>query len=70
MSPRAGFTLLELLIAMTLFGLVGIMAAGGVRFGLAAWERGSEHAGAAIETRQALKAVRRLLNAARPLSLR
>ena len=70
MSARAGFTLLELLVAMTLLGLIGAMAAGGFRFGLAAWERGSETGMAATEASQALKAVRRLLDGARPIPLR
>ena len=70
MSPRAGFTLLELLVAMTLLGLIGVMAAGGLRFGLAAWERGDATGMAATETSQALKAVRRLLDGARPIPLR
>ena len=70
MSARAGFTLLELLVAMTLLGLIGAMAAGGFRFGLAAWERGGETGIAATEASQALKAVRRLFDGARPIPLR
>ncbi|MEM6421957.1 MAG: prepilin-type N-terminal cleavage/methylation domain-containing protein, partial [Pseudomonadota bacterium] len=70
MNPRTGFTLLELLVAMTLLGLLGVMAAGGVRFGLAAWQRGGETGMAATEARQALKAVRRLIDSARPIPLR
>ena len=70
MSSRAGFTLLELLVAMTLLGLIGAMAAGGFRFGLAAWERGGETGMAATEASQALKAVRRLFDGARPIPLR
>ena len=70
MSSRGGFTLLELLVAMTLLGLVGAMAAGGFRFGLAAWERGGETGMAATEASQALKAVRRLFDGARPIPLR
>ena len=70
MSSRAGFTLLELLVAMTLLGLIGAMAAGGFRFGLAAWERGGATGVAATEASQALKAVRRLLDGARPIPLR
>lgn len=70
MNPRGGFTLLELLVAMTLLGLIGAMAAGGFRFGLAAWERGGETGMAATEASQALKAVRRLFDGARSIPLR
>jgi general secretion pathway protein J len=34
-----GFTLLELMIAMALFGLLAMVLAGGLRFGLQAWNR-------------------------------
>ncbi len=70
MSARAGFTLLELLVVMTLLGLIGVVAAGGLRFGLAAWERGGSTGMAATEANQALKAVRRLIDGARPIPLR
>lgn len=39
---QRGFTLLELLVAMTLLGLVFAVVAGGLRFGATAWERGTE----------------------------
>lgn len=70
MSARSGFTLLELLVVMTLLGLIGVAAAGGLRFGLAAWERGGATGMAATEANQALKAVRRLIDGARPIPLR
>lgn len=38
-----GFTLLELLVAMTLLGLVMTMAFGGLRFGTRVWEAGEVH---------------------------
>jgi general secretion pathway protein J len=34
---QGGFTLLELLVAMTLLGFVALLLAGGLRFGVAAW---------------------------------
>ncbi len=40
-KPRpscAGFTLLELLIAISLFGLIAVMLHAGLRFGVRAWE--------------------------------
>jgi general secretion pathway protein J len=35
-----GFTLLELLVAMTLLALLTVMLSGGMRFGMRVWERG------------------------------
>jgi general secretion pathway protein J len=40
---QAGFTLLELLIAMSLLGLIFAALAGGLRFGTTAWQAGSVH---------------------------
>jgi general secretion pathway protein J len=36
---QAGFTLLELMVAMALLALLGLVLAGGMRFGLQAWNR-------------------------------
>ncbi|MGF1447126.1 MAG: type II secretion system protein GspJ [Pikeienuella sp.] len=70
-APRdAGLTLLELLVALTLLGLIGVMVAGGVRFGVAVWDRGSARASETVETRVALTAIRRLLAAAEPVRFR
>ncbi len=72
MSRRgeAGLSLLELLVAMTLLGLVGAMVAGGVRFGTAVWERSAETGAAAIEGRLVAKLLARSLAEARPLRIR
>jgi len=37
-GASAGFTLIELLVALTLFGLIAAALAGGLRFGVRAWE--------------------------------
>jgi general secretion pathway protein J len=39
---RAGFTLLELLVGLTLFALMSVLMFSGFRFGLRAWEAGGE----------------------------
>jgi general secretion pathway protein J len=36
---EAGFTLLELLVSMTVLGLLGVMMVGGLHFGARVWER-------------------------------
>jgi general secretion pathway protein J len=41
---EAGFTLVELLVALALFSLLVIVLSDNVRFGLHAWQRGSAHA--------------------------
>lgn len=73
MSARdgaAGFSLLEMLVAMTLLGLVGVMVAGGVRFGTQVWARGDALSESAIESRVAGKALAALIADARPIRLR
>ncbi|NJN46279.1 MAG: prepilin-type N-terminal cleavage/methylation domain-containing protein [Candidatus Competibacteraceae bacterium] len=44
MHRSGGFTLLELLIAMSLMGIVLVMVYGGLRFGMRGWESGEQHA--------------------------
>ena len=43
-SAAAGFTLAELLVAMTLLGLISVALFGGLRFGARAWEVGMQRA--------------------------
>jgi general secretion pathway protein J len=42
-SNDAGFTLIELLVAMTVFGFLSVLLFGGLRFGVRAWERTTDH---------------------------
>lgn len=65
-----GFSLLELLVTMSLLSLLALMTAGGARFAKAAWDRSAEVAGDAVETRAAQKFLRRLIEGARPIPLR
>lgn len=39
---EGGFTLVELLVGLTLFSLISVLLFGGFRFGLRAWESGSD----------------------------
>jgi general secretion pathway protein J len=41
---QAGFTLMELLVAITLLSLLSLVLTSSLRFGFTAWARGSEHA--------------------------
>ena len=59
-STRAGergFTLLELLVAITLLSLVGLIMLGGLRFGRRVWERSA----AVAENAESVDAVQRFL---------
>ncbi|MEI9886379.1 MAG: prepilin-type N-terminal cleavage/methylation domain-containing protein [Rhizomicrobium sp.] len=42
MRKEHGFTLLELLVSMTLLAMLFVLLFGGLRFGMRAWQRGSE----------------------------
>jgi len=42
-NQQAGFTVVELLVALTLFSLLCTLLFGNVRFGLKAWQRGLAH---------------------------
>ncbi len=59
----AGFSLLELLVAVALLGLLSALMAGGIRFGLRAWERGAVSAGALERGRHGEDLLRRHLSA-------
>ena len=59
MKPRPqGFTLLEILIALALFSLLGIMAYGGLRSLQTAQTVVSEHSVRAVEVQRALEKIR------------
>lgn len=66
-GPRRarGFTLLELLVAITLFGLIALMLLAGLRFGTRAWEAGVAGAEQAAEVQLAQSFLRRELSQAR-----
>jgi general secretion pathway protein J len=62
--PRrsCGFTLVELLIALTLVGLLTVALFGGLRFGTRAWEAGNRQAEILAETEAVQGLLRRLLS--------
>jgi general secretion pathway protein J len=68
-KSEAGFTLLELLISMTLLGLLMVVVFGGLRFGARAWERNEAHATATDDVRLVQTLLRREIARAYPLFL-
>lgn len=65
----AGFTLLEVMVALTLMAFVVVLAFGGLRFGAKAWESGERTAGRLSELQVAHRVVTRILSRAYPLAL-
>ncbi len=68
-SREAGFTLLELLISMTLLGLLMVVVFGGLRFGARAWERNEAHATATDDVRLAQALLRHEITRVYPFFL-
>jgi general secretion pathway protein J len=62
----AGFTLLELLIAMTLLALLSLVLFSGFRFGTRAWDRAESSTAGAGELRRAQDAIAETLGRAYP----
>jgi len=62
-----GFTLMELLIALTLLGLVMTILYGALRIGIRSWEAGEQRAVAADDRRQVLGFLKRELSQVYPL---
>jgi general secretion pathway protein J len=60
-----GFTLVELLVALTLFALMSVLMFGGLRFGLRAWESGGERIDEAAQVEVVQSLLRRALSQAR-----
>lgn len=61
----AGFTLVELLVAMTLLGLISVILVGGLRFGTRAWEVGDARAEALAKIDAVQNMMRRQIGQAR-----
>jgi general secretion pathway protein J len=65
-GAAAGFTLVELLVALALMALLTAVLFGGLRFGLRAWEVGGGRMEASDRRQQAQELLRGLLAEARP----
>lgn len=70
-SPRrgeAGMTLVELIVALVLVSLISAAIASGLRLGVSATKRQEQTGGAQMEIALAQAALRRLIEAARPMT--
>jgi general secretion pathway protein J len=63
-TSQRGFTLIELIVALTLVGLISVALLGGLRFGTRAWESGDAHAERIGETEAVHGLLHRLLTQA------
>ncbi|MEM7569577.1 MAG: prepilin-type N-terminal cleavage/methylation domain-containing protein [Pseudomonadota bacterium] len=69
-KAQAGFSLLELLVAVTIMGLLGSLMAAGIRFGLNAWTSGSARLENTSEHYATVALLRRQLSGAAPRVLK
>lgn len=68
-SRQSGFTLVELLVAIVLLGMISLALFGSIRFGARSWEAGHERLEQISEIEVAQSVLRRLLGRAREVSL-
>ena len=66
-AHTAGFTLIEMLVAMSIMTFLILGLSGGVNFGARAWERGSAHAADAEDMRVIQGVLRNKIEEAYPL---
>lgn len=68
-DKQSGFTLVELLVALTLLALISVMLVGTLRFAHTAWERADAATDRLQRTELAMNVMRRLLQQAYPLAV-
>lgn len=66
---EAGFTLVELLVAIALLGMISLALFGGIRFGARSWDAGTRQLAQINEIEVAQSLLRRLLGGAREVVL-
>src|SRR5271154_905764 len=69
-NSQAGFTLLELLVSLTLLGFLFVLLFGGLRFGTRAWERSDSTSDSTRDVLLAQSIVRREIERACPIAFR
>lgn len=67
-AGAAGFTLVELVVAITLFAMLSALLVGGFRFGSRVWEQAEVTAAQVTEVEAAYSVIRRLLTSALPIA--
>ncbi len=67
-ATQSGLTLVELLVSITLTGLIAVLLFGGLRFGVRAWDRGSNQIDRMAEVNAAQSLLRRTLAQAFPVA--
>jgi general secretion pathway protein J len=65
-KTERGFTLVEMLVAMTILGLISLSLLGSLRFGATAWQRSNGQGGSIEQTELAESVLRRALVSAYP----
>lgn len=66
MRMTRGFTLIELVIALAVFGFIAVALAGGVRFGARAWDRQQDRVLQSADVDAVERVLRRLIEEGRP----
>ena len=66
MNAQAGFTLIEMLVTVTLLALLAVLLFGGLRFGVRAWEGAEAHGTGTEEIRAVQDLLRREIEQAYP----
>ncbi len=69
-AGQAGFSLLELMVSMSLMGLLALVAVSGLQFSAGVWDRGGEQSEALVETRLVQKFLTRLVSSSETVRLR
>lgn len=67
-AREQGFTLIELVVALSLFAVILTLAFGGLRFGARAWDTGNERSAQLSELRVAHRVVTRMLGRMFPMA--
>jgi len=67
---RAGFTLLELILAITILGMVAIIIGSGFRLGIKAWEKGESEAAETQQLRTLSSLISQSLKSAYPYKMK
>ena len=68
-ARQGGFTLLEMLVALSVFGLLTVLLAGSLQFGVRVWEMQDRRVGAGAGPDAVQNALRTMIDSAQPVPL-